>query len=37
MKKQYERTEVRLIEIDVTDVIVTSQVPTPDENEMPII
>jgi len=36
MKKQYERAELRLIELDAEDVI-TASVPEPDENEMPIL
>ncbi len=36
MKKQYEHAEMRLIEIDAEDVIVTSG-PELDDNEMEII
>jgi len=36
MKKQYERAELRVIELDTKDVIATSG-PELDENEMPIL
>lgn len=36
MKKQYERAEVRMVELSAEDVVTVSR-PVLDENEMPII